>query len=332
MQSNNINIIEKDYGICINNPNYFLAINDFTISNGFDVVENVNIVKDMSIFNPKDNDDAFIAQKVNSIDYFSNTYDDLTILTFMENDLFVQDFTDKLQVVNTDKGFENARINLSNVVYINKAISKKDLLKIYNLISKAKSKYLSSLALPIHIQNILNTNDFLAVLANVSSNDDTFDKVDFDELNIIISDAIEINLEDAFKKLKLNFGILDYFVSEGILIGDLVDAGLELIAGVEATGEIREKLEAQILKSLTDIKARQPDRGVQPGPLFRLAPPVQRPPAQVRQGHGLQRRAEDLHHPGHRPPDQGPGGRPVPQGDGRPGVHDVRDGGGPRRP
>ena len=27
------------------------------------------------------------------------------------------------------------------------------------------SKYLSSLALPIHIQNILNTNDFLAVLA-----------------------------------------------------------------------------------------------------------------------------------------------------------------------
>ncbi|KZX13657.1 phosphatidylglycerophosphatase A [Methanobrevibacter oralis] len=253
MQSNNINIIEKDYGICINNPNYFLAINDFTISNGFDVVENVNIVKDMSIFNPKDNDDAFIAQKVNSIDYFSNNYDDLTILTFMENDLFVQDFTDKLQVVNTDKGFENARINLSNVVYINKAISKKDLLKIYNLISKAKSKYLSSLALPIHIQNILNTNDFLAVLANVSSNDDTFDKVDFDELNIIISDAIEINLEDAFKKLKLNFGILDYFVSEGILIGDLVDAGLELIAGVEATGEIREKLEAQILKSLTDI-------------------------------------------------------------------------------
>ena len=253
MQSNNINIIEKDYGICINNPNYFLAINDFTISNGFDVVENVNIVKDMSIFNPRDNDDAFIAQKVNSIDYFSNTYGDLTILTFMENDLFVQDFTDKLQVVNTDKGFENARINLSNVVYINKAISKKDLLKIYNLISKAKSKYLSSLALPIHIQNILNTNDFLAVLANVSSNDDTFDKVDFDELNIIISDAIEINLEDAFKKLKLNFGILDYFVSEGILIGDLVDAGLELIAGVEATGEIREKLEAQILKSLTDI-------------------------------------------------------------------------------
>ena len=253
MQSNNINIIEKDYGICINNPNYFLAINDFTISNGFDVVENVNIVKDMSIFNPRDNDDAFIAQKVNSIDYFSNTYGDLTILTFMENDLFVQDFTDKLQVVNTDKGFENARINLSNVVYINKAISKKDLLKIYNLISKAKSKYLSSLALPIHIQNILNTNDFLAVLANVSSNEDTFDKVDFDELNIIISDAIEINLEDAFKKLKLNFGILDYFVSEGILIGDLVDAGLELIAGVEATGEIREKLEAQILKSLTDI-------------------------------------------------------------------------------
>ena len=46
---------------------------------------------------------------------------------------------------------------------------------------------------------------------------------------------------------------MDYFVSEGILLGDLVEAGLALVAGVEVTEEISEKLEAQILKSLCDI-------------------------------------------------------------------------------
>ena len=40
-----LNIIKKDYGICINNPNCFLAFSDFTVSDGIDIIENVNIVK-----------------------------------------------------------------------------------------------------------------------------------------------------------------------------------------------------------------------------------------------------------------------------------------------
>ena len=37
-----ISVIKKDYGICINNPNLFLAFSDFTVSDGIDIVENVN--------------------------------------------------------------------------------------------------------------------------------------------------------------------------------------------------------------------------------------------------------------------------------------------------
>ena len=37
-------IIEKDYGICIHNSDYFLAFSDFTVSDGIDIVENVNVV------------------------------------------------------------------------------------------------------------------------------------------------------------------------------------------------------------------------------------------------------------------------------------------------
>ena len=263
------NIIKKDYGICINNPNYFLAFSDFTVSDGIDVVENVNLIKAKDDFDAtakkaqtfNQYQGSFIAQATESLDYFANTYDDLTIFTFMANDVALQDFTDQLKVANSSKGFVDARINLSHVLYLDKTISPKDLLKIFKIITNIKAKKFANMALPIHIQNILNTDDFLAVLSNVPRSNEgnldisnaTYDDIDFDDLNIRIEDAIEISIEDAFEKLNLTFGILDYFVSEGILIGDLVEAGTDLLSDDEVTDELKSKMEAQILKSLTDI-------------------------------------------------------------------------------
>ncbi|WP_432644633.1 phosphatidylglycerophosphatase A [Methanobrevibacter sp.] len=263
------NITKKDYGICINNPNHFLAFSDFTVSDGIDIVENINIVKakdefeatakKAEVFNHSKG--SYIAQAVDSIEYFQNTYDDLTIFTFIENDVVLEDFTEYLKVANSSKGFVDARINLSHILYVDKVISPKDLLKIFKIVTNIKAKSLARMCLPLHIQNILNTNDFLAVLVNVNLsqsqdldiNNAEYDEIDWNELKVKIEDAVEISLEDAFKRLDLTFGILDYFVAEGILIGDLVDAGMELVAGVEVTQELRDKLEAQILKSLTDI-------------------------------------------------------------------------------
>ena len=264
----NINIIEKDYGICINNPNHFLAFSDFTVSDGIDIIENVNFLKAGNDFNKlakkaetfNQSQGAYIASASKSLNYFKNDYGDLTVFTFMDNDVFVQDFTDELQVVNSKLGFEKARIDLSHVIYIDRVLSPKDLLKVFRIVTAAKSDFLASSCLPVHIKNILNTSDFLAVLSNIPENDGNsldinnadYDEVDFDDLRIRLVDAVEISLEDAFEKLELTFGILDYFVGEGILIGDLIEAGMEL-AGVEVTDELKEKMEAQILESLTDI-------------------------------------------------------------------------------
>ncbi|MBQ2635628.1 MAG: phosphatidylglycerophosphatase [Methanobrevibacter sp.] len=261
------NIIKKDYGICITNPNHFLAFSDFTVSDGIDIVENVNIVTAKDDFNAtakkaetfNRSQGSYIAQATQSLDYFTNTYGDLTIFTFMANDVVLEDFTEHLKVANSPKGFSDARINISHVIYLDMAISPKDLLKIFKIITNIKAKKLADMDLPLHIQNILNTNDFLAVLGNVPDtggksldvNNAKFDDIDFNELKIRIEDAIEISIEDAFEKMKLTFGILDYLVSEGILIGDLVEAGLELVD--EVTDELKVKMEAQILKSLSDI-------------------------------------------------------------------------------
>ena len=262
------NIIKKDYGICINNPNHFLAFSDFTVSDGIDIVENVNIVKAKNEFEAtakraerfNQSQGSYIAQAIDNIDYFENTYGDLTVLTFMSNDVEVEDFTGRLQVANSSKGFVSARIDLSHVIYIDKVISPKDLLKIFKIVANIKAKTLANRALPLHIQNILNNNDFLAILVNIPESDsdsldinnEEYDNLDWDDLRIRIEDAVEISLEDAFEKLNLTFGILDYFVSEGILIGDLVDAGMELV-DEEVTDELKSKMKEQILKSLTDI-------------------------------------------------------------------------------
>lgn len=264
-----IDIIEKDYGICITNPKHFLAFSDFTVSDGIDIVENVNVIKAKDdfkavakraeVFNRLQG--SYIAQATESLDYFKNTYDDLTIFTFVSNDVATEDFTAHLKVANSPKGFVDARISISHIIYFDKVLSPKDLLKVFKTASGIKSKVLTDMALPLHIQNILNTDDFLAVLSNVPEselealdiNNAQYDEVDFDELKVRIEDAVEISIEDAFERIDLTFGILDYLVSEGILIGDLVDAGLELVEGVEITDELRQKMEAQILKSLADI-------------------------------------------------------------------------------
>lgn len=269
MKTDEIEIIEKDYGVCIRNPNHFLAFSDFTVGDGIDIIENVNILKAKDEFKStakkaetfNQSAASYIAQATDSLNYFKNSYDDLTIFTFISNDVAIEDFTSQLQVANSPKGFVDARIDISHVVYIDKVISPRNLLRIFKIIANIKSKVLARMCLPIHIQNILNTSDFLAVLANIPMdgsesldiNNMECDEIDFDELRIRLEEAIEITIEDAFENLNLTFGILDYFVSEGILIGDLVEAGMALVDGEEVTDELESKMEAQILKSLTDI-------------------------------------------------------------------------------
>ena len=264
----NINIIEKDYGICINNPNHFLAFSDFTVSDGIDIVENINILKAKDEFDAcgkkaetfNQTQGSYIAQATKGLDYFRNSYGDLTVFTFLSNDVGVENFTDTLKVANSTKGFVDARISISHVVYIDRTLSPRDLLKIFKIITNVKAKVLANMNLPLHIQNILNGDDFLAVLSNVKGdgnvldiNNVLYDEININDLKTRLEDAIEISIEDAFERMGLTFGILDYFVSLGILIGDLVEAGLELVDDVEITDELKAKMEAQILKSLEDV-------------------------------------------------------------------------------
>ncbi len=276
----------------INNPNYFLTFSDLEISDGIDIIENIMILsKDYISSNRQDDsldltdvelmeiteeykekrnvEGGYITQSFDDLEFLINSYDDITIITVISNDLEVQKFTDELKVVNSWKGFHNAKINFGQIILINHALSPKLLIQLYKTATKQKAKFFESLHLPLHINNILNNEDFLVIganlpeetldqdyimeigldITNMEYEDDLLDMVEFGER---IEDGVTISLEDAMEKIRLDIGILDYFVSEGILIGELVELGMELLENMEETEELRKKLEKQLLKSISD--------------------------------------------------------------------------------
>ncbi len=284
---NNIKITTDNKHICINNPDYFLTFSDLDVSDGIDITENILILSQDTLKSKDLNFDEFIeltedlmdennitgsyiADDFKKLDNFTNSYEEYSIINIMSNDITIEDFTESLKVANSPKGFIDAEINLGQIILINKSLSPKLLIEIYKTCIKAKTRFFESLHLPLHINNLLNKEDFLVIASNLpedSINDESVmdvgvditqatyddDYIDIPEFLNQIEESIIINCEDAVKKMGLNFGILDYLVSEGIQIGDLVEAGLDLCVGVKITDELKEKLEAEILKSLTDI-------------------------------------------------------------------------------
>ena len=285
-------LIKNEDALYINNPDYFLTFSDLEISDGIDIIENIMVLSDNYISFNRENDDeplndvelmeiteeykenneidgGYIAQSFDKIDFISNTYDDITVITVISNDLEVQDFYNELKVVNSWKGFENAKVDFGHIILLNHAFSPKLLIQLYKVATKQKAKFFESLHLPAHINHILNNNDFLVIASNlpeetldqdyimeigldITNMEYEDDDIDLDEFIERIEDAVVISCEDALEKIGLNIGILDYLVSKGIQIGDMIEVGMSLLENMEETDELKERLEKQLLKSVSD--------------------------------------------------------------------------------
>ena len=126
-------LIKNDDALYINNPDYFLTFSDLEISDGIDIIENIMILSNNYInFNKKYEEEltdvelmeiteeykeknniegGYICQSFDKTEYIINSYEDITVITVISNDLEVQEFTNELKVVNSWKGFNHARLN-----------------------------------------------------------------------------------------------------------------------------------------------------------------------------------------------------------------------------
>ena len=183
---------------------------------------------------------GYISEDFGDLKFIENSYDDITIISIISNDLYLQDFANGLKVINSKKGFADARFNLGQIILIDKALSPKLLIQIYKIATKQKAKFFESLHFPLHINNIITNMEY----------DD--EKIDLDEFYMRIEDAVEIACEDAMEKADLKAGILDYFVSEGIQIGDLIEACTDIIDENQINDSLKEDLEKEILENVSD--------------------------------------------------------------------------------
>ncbi len=285
-------LIKNEDALYINNPNYFLTFSDLEVSDGIDIIENIMVLSDDYIsFNRESEDDAltdvelmeiteeykeeksieggYICQSFDKINHITNTYGDITVITVISNDLEVQDFYNELKVVNSWKGFSNAKLNLGQIILLDHAFSPKLLIQLYKIATKQKAKFFESMHLPSHINNISNNEDFLVIGSNlpeetldqdyimeigldITNMEYEDDEIDLEEFIERIEDAVIISCEDALEKINLNTGILDYLVSEGIQIGEMIEVGMSLLENIEPTDELKEKLEKQLLESISD--------------------------------------------------------------------------------
>ena len=291
-QLNNGVLVKESNALYVNNPDFYLTFSDLKVSDGIDIIENIMVLSDNYIksnrkYNTpgltdeelmeiteeyKDNkniEGGYISEDFGDLKFIENSYDDITIISVICDDLYLQDFTNGLNVLNSKKGFADARFNLGQIIIIDRALSPKLLIQIYKIATKHKAKFFESLHLPLHINNIVNTDDFLVVAGNLpeDSLDEDYvmevglditnmeyddEKIDLDEFCIRIGDAVEIACEDAVEEANLKAGILDYFVSEGIQIADLIEACTDIIDENEVTDELEENLESEIIKNIAD--------------------------------------------------------------------------------
>ena len=243
-------LIKNEDSLYINNPDYLLTFSDLEISDGIDIIENIMVLSNDYInFNRINEEDeltdielmeitedykekneiegGYICQSFDKIEYLINSYDDITVITVISNDLEVQDFHDDLKVVNSWKGFENAKLNFGQIILLNHAFSPKLLIQLYKIATKQKAKFFESLHLPAHINHILNNEDFLVIASNLP--EETLDQdyimeiglditnmeyededIDLNEFTQRIEDAVVISCEDALEEINLNMGILDW--------------------------------------------------------------------------------------------------------------------------
>ena len=280
---NKIEITNNEEYICINNPDYFLTFSDLKISDGIDITENIIILSD-KILKKEYNDlelmefiekyqeennieGSYISTNLNKLKLFKNEYKDHTIINILNNDLKVKNYNDKLKITEYSDKYN---CDIGQIILIDYALSPKLLIDIYKTSTKEKTKFFQKLQIPKHIENIINKNEFLVISCNLPEEcfneeyimdngvdisqmvyDD--DKINKNQLIENIKKSIRTNCEKSLKKMKLNFGILDYLYAEGITVDTLVETGLELCVGVEKTKELKKKVKKEILKSLTDI-------------------------------------------------------------------------------
>lgn len=137
------------------------------------------------------------------------------------------------------------------ILLINRDLTYKSLMNAYSKALEAKIAALWDLDVRSDSWDLAvgNIHDSMTAVCTGKSNEE----IDENELQYLVGKCVRNAVAKSMLKSGFSKGVVDFIEGIGIKIDDLVEAGMELVVGVEETEELHQKLHKQILKSLEDL-------------------------------------------------------------------------------
>jgi alpha-ribazole phosphatase CobZ len=217
---------------------------------------------------------------VKSIINFGAKYDEDSPLNSKEEEKFLEDFINDNNVfkpaaammgyydikssVNITIGNVTALVNadyeknnsMNIIVIIDKKLNERTLLRLFKAVVEAKSAALWDYGVINHFSFDPLDGGMESILVACSGSDEfTAPEEVEDQFNLqkIVEKCVRDATGGALRNCGFPKSVIDFINDVGIEVEDLVEAGMELLVGVERNEEISIKLHNQILKSLEDL-------------------------------------------------------------------------------
>lgn len=240
----------------------FQTIGNSTIGSGVENVESIVFHRLINREHPLpysegEVNDAEISREryeyLNGMLEFKGINGPVTAFLNPSNSINFQDVTDD-EVTSLASAFKGNKLYLNLIIFINQEINSKTLVKLYKSAVDAKFAALWDVGVVNHFSfDPLDLEDEESIV--IASKGSKYE-VDL-ELEHKIIKSVKKSVREAVKKALVSCGypkgVLEYMKDVGVEIDQLVDAGMELVVGVEDTSGIKGKLEKQIYHSLEDL-------------------------------------------------------------------------------
>ncbi len=146
------------------------------------------------------------------------------------------------------------KLFLSIIVFVNLELDSKTLIKLFKSTIDAKSAAMWDMGVINHFSfDPLDLEDDESIVIASKGSVDILAPELVLELVKNVQKSVRTAVNNALSRCGFPKSVLNYMKDVGVEVDDLVDAGMELVVGVEETLEIREKLKKQIYHSLEDL-------------------------------------------------------------------------------
>jgi alpha-ribazole phosphatase CobZ len=174
------------------------------------------------------------------------------ILSPAEKIKFEDETIDKVTAIAS--AFQGNKLFLSILVFVDHDLDSNTLVKLFKATIEAKIAAMWDLGVINHFSfDPLDLEDDESILIASKGSADIVAPELMSELVISVQKSVRVAVKDALSSCGFPKDVLAYMKDVGVEVDDLVNAGLELVVGVEETQEIRVKLENQIYHSLKDL-------------------------------------------------------------------------------